>query len=380
MTKYTEKQFKTILNKHKFCDSWFWTKYGINPYNGCQFGCVYCDSRSQKYYLPNDFENDIIVKIKVKEMLDKRISNARTLLPDVVGIGGTTDAYQPAENKYKNTRQILEVLKKHKYPVLICTKSKLVLKDIDLLEKIGQETWCSIGLTITTTNQKTAKFLEKLAPSPQERFEVIKTIKEKTKHIQAGVLFMPIVPGLGDSDENLEDMVRTAKESKADFILFGGGMTLRDSQAIWFLKLLKERNPELIPLYEDLFGFRYDSNNYIGTYGPKGSYYKEINAKMFSLCEKYKLSYRIKRFIPNDYRKRNYEIAEKLLNKAFDLQMIGKPWSNIFWAGQNIQILKESIADVAKRDELQKIRNVNDKIESFIIENLKSSDPKSSIF
>ena len=76
MVTYTEKEFKTIFNKRKFVDSWFWDRYGINGYNGCQHGCIYCDSRSAKYFLPTDFENDIIVKKNVKEMLDKRLSNA----------------------------------------------------------------------------------------------------------------------------------------------------------------------------------------------------------------------------------------------------------------------------------------------------------------
>jgi DNA repair photolyase len=83
MIKYTHKEFKTILNKRKFIDGWFWDRYGINGYNGCIFGCVYCDSRSSEYHLPTDFENDIIVKTNVKEMLDKRIgrpgNNSRDL-------------------------------------------------------------------------------------------------------------------------------------------------------------------------------------------------------------------------------------------------------------------------------------------------------------
>ena len=86
MITYTEKEFKSILNIRKFIDHWFWDKYGINPYNGCQFGCIYCDSRSAKYHLPEDFENNIIIKKDAELILDKRLKNARTLLPDVVGI------------------------------------------------------------------------------------------------------------------------------------------------------------------------------------------------------------------------------------------------------------------------------------------------------
>lgn len=131
MVTFIEKEFKSILNVRKFIDSWFWDKYSINPYNGCQFGCIYCDSRSEKYHLPTDFENMIIVKKNPGSMLDKCLTNARTLLPDVVSIVGTTDPYQRAEKKYENTRRCLEVLAKHRYSVLIGTKSNLSRRKVN---------------------------------------------------------------------------------------------------------------------------------------------------------------------------------------------------------------------------------------------------------
>ncbi len=371
MATYTEKDFKSILLVRKFIDSWFWERYAINPYNGCQFGCIYCDSRSQKYYLPTDFENDIIIKKNAGEMLDKRLTNARTLLPDVVGVGGTTDPYQPVETKYENTRRCLEVLGRHRYPVHIATKSNLVLRDLDLLEKIGKNNWCTVSTTITTADPDMARFLETRAPAPELRFNAIKTIKEKTKHVQTGALLMPVVPFLSDSDGNLEELMRAANESEADYVLFGAGMTMRDLQAKWFLKHLKEKYPELVQKYEELYHFKYNPESYAGTYEPDSSYSIKINEKFLALSKKYNLPYRAKRWIPNDYRKENYIIAEKLLNEAYLIQMRGKQWSNSFWAGQNIQNLRESICDIAKRNELSEIRNVNGKVESFIKEQLR---------
>ncbi|MEW6621027.1 MAG: radical SAM protein [bacterium] len=316
--------FKSILNKNKYIDSWFWDRYTINSYNGCQFGCVYCDARSEKYHLPTDFENDIVVKKDAALMLDKRLTNARTLLPDVVALSGTSDPYQPIEAKFKNTRQCLEVLKKHKYPVHIITKSRLVLRDLDLLEEIGkQTTWCTISITITTTNSEIARFLEKRAPLPQIRFAMIKTIKEKTENIQAGVLFIPVVPYLCDSDEILEEMVKKSKEVGADYILIAGGMTMRDLQAKWFLKHLKERYPELIERYEELYNFKYNPDFYDGDYEPTKDYIINLHKKIFALCEKYKIAYRIKRFIPQDFRKKSYLVAENLLNDAYHRQVCG---------------------------------------------------------
>jgi DNA repair photolyase len=238
------------------------------------------------------------------------------------------------------------------------------------MEDIGKKTWACISITITTTNPDIAKFLEQRVPKPKARFEMIKSIKERTKHIQAGVLFIPVVPYLCDTDKILEDMVKQTKLSGADYILFGGGMTMRDLQAVWFLKHLKERYPELIEKYEELYKFEYSLDSYEGTYEPKRSYCLKIHKKLFALCKRYNLPYRIKRFIPDDFRRENYLIAEKLLNKAYKLQMLGKAWSNLHWAGQNIQNLKESILEVAKRSDLQKIRNVDEEIESIIKENI----------
>lgn len=98
--------------------------------------------------MPTDFENDIVVKQRVGPLLDQRLSRARTLLPDVVGLGGVTDCYQPAETRFGNTRACLEVLAKHRYPVHLATKSTSVLRDGPLLDEIGRLSWrpCPVGL------------------------------------------------------------------------------------------------------------------------------------------------------------------------------------------------------------------------------------------
>jgi DNA repair photolyase len=371
MVTYVEKEFKTVLNIKKFIDSWFWVKYSINPYNGCQFGCVYCDSRSSKYHLPTDFENTILVKKNLGAMLDKRLTNVRTLLPDVAGTGGTTDPYQPAEKKYENTKQCLQVFAKHRYPVLVGTKSSLILRDVELLETIGRNNWCTVGVTITTTDPEKAKFLETSAPPPEVRFNTIRSIKEKTKHVKVGVWLMPIVPFLTDSDSDIENVVRASREVGADFVVFGGGMTMRDIQANWFLKHLEETYRTLIGNYEELYQFKYDPNTYGGRYEPTEKYSTDVTRRFLAKAKKYRMPVRMKRYIPEDYRKYNYLIAERLLNEAYLNQVEGKQWRNLFWAGQNVQNLKESIRDIDKRNELTKIRNVNDKVESFVKEQLK---------
>lgn len=368
--RYENKDFKSILNKYKFIDNWFWNRYSINTYNGCEHACNYCDSRSHKYHLHPEFDHVIYVKNNVGDMLENRLSRARTLLPDVVGFSGSCDPYHPAEKKYKNTRRCLEVLENHNYPVHIITKSDGVIDDIDLLSRIGEQSWCTVSITITTLNKELADFLEPRAPGPEKRLEAIRKLK-KIKNVQAGVNLIPIVPFLSDSDESLKTLVQSIKEAGADFILFGGGMTMRDRQAVWFLKCIEEKYPELLNRYLELYKAKIIEGKYQGRYAPSGEYIKRINSKMFELTDRYKIKTRIKRYIPEDFRKETYIITEELLNEAYFAQATGKVWTNLFWAGQNLTNIKEPLRSIAARGELQKIRNVDEVIEARIKDRLQ---------
>ena len=140
------------------------------------------------------------------------------------------------------------------------------------------------------------------------------------------------------------------------------------------LKRLSEDYPHLVERYEEMYQGKYTpEEGYNGAYTPVKSYLKVIHKKVFALCEKYQLNFRLKRYIPNDFRKLNYWIAQKLLDESYLSQMLGKPWTNTFWAGQNINNLKESIQDIVTRGELRKIRNVNPSIEESVLNLLRYS-------
>lgn len=366
MVKFVEKDYKSILNKLKYIDSWFWGRYTINPYNGCQFGCTYCDARSAKYHMPEDFENQILIKQEVGPMLDGRLSRARTLLPDVVVIGGVTDGYQPVEKKFENTRRILEVLYEHEYPVHIITKSPLVLRDLDILEAIAQKTWAAVSFTVTTVDEDMAAFVDFRAPKPAKRLEAVKRIKSDAPSIKAGVLLIPLIPVLCDSEQAIHTLLHAAKTAHADYVLFGGAMTLRDVQAVWFLDQLMARYPEAYAAYKALYGFQSHTPSYTGRYVPEERYLSEKNQLFISISREIGLPIRIPRFIPADWRRANYQIAERMLNRAYLNQINGKGWEKLFWAGQNIQNLKEPIEQVASRGDLGSIRNVEPQIQSRI--------------
>ena len=133
MVEYVEIEAKSVLQKQKYRDNWFWNRYGINPYRGCQFACNYCDALTEKYLVHKDykdFSRIIYAKKNAPSVLEKEVRKRK---PDVVAMSGVTDPYQPAEKKYELTRKILEILARHKFPAHIITKSDLVLRDIDLL-------------------------------------------------------------------------------------------------------------------------------------------------------------------------------------------------------------------------------------------------------
>ena len=364
--KIITKEFKTALNKLKYPDSWFWCRYTINPYSGCAHTCIYCDARSQRYYLNQDFENEIIVKTNLDKILDKRIKNSRKLLPDVIGPGGVCEAYQPIELEVENTLKILKVIEKHRFPVNIATKSDLIIRDMEILNRIGKDTWCTVGFSITTMNEELARFLEPHSSSPNERLEALKQIKQNAPYVQVGTYFMPIIPFLEDNDENLKAVIKKSKEAGADFVIFAPGLTLRDAQADFFFKKLQESkyNHVVKPLL----------NLYKGQMGPPKGYVNKIHQKLLTLCQKYDIAVREKRWIPNDYRKWNYKISELLLVKDYkDELATGKSNKSFYWAGLTLNNLEESIINVYKRGELATLKNFNSEIIEFVEPYLKGS-------
>ena len=356
--KYIEKEFKTAINKLKYPDGWFWCRYTINPYSGCEHACIYCDARSERYYLQEvqDFESEVLIKTNIDKKLDLKIKRARTMLPDVVAMGGVNDAYQPIEEKAENTLKILKVFAKYKYPVSISTKSNLITRDIELFDKVASDTWCTIAFSIITIDEELARFLEPNSSTPEERFIALEKIKKEAPNVQVGINFMPIIPFLCDDDKNLESVVRKSSESGAEFILFGG-LTLRDSQENFFIKKL--RNSKYRDVVQPLLDLYHGRSNF-------NKYHLKLNAKLLKLCRKYNIQVRAKRWIPKDYRKWNYKISELLLNKYYMDSLEGKPTKSMLWAGLNLNNLDKSIIDVYKRGELSKLDNFNAKVREFV--------------
>lgn len=360
---FVEREFKTVLNVQKYIDAWFWCRYTLNPYNGCHFGCIYCDARSEKYRMPEDFENPIVVKQGAAAMLDRRLSRARTLRPDVVAMAGATDPYQPAEKKFRNTRAVLEVLARHLYPVHIITKSNLVLEDADLLNEIaGAAGWAAVSVTLPAVREEVARFLDTKSPAAEKRLAALAELKRRAAGgpLKVGALLIPLVPVIADRPEDLAELFRRVKATGADYILFGGGMTLRDRQALWFLEKLCARFPERLADFQRLYGFTLPAlaaGRYDGRHVPQPNYLLEKNRLLRELAAEQELAVRIPRYLPGDDRYWNYLVAENLLNEAYFRQLEGGAgWEAWFWAGQNIQNLKQSLRELPDPGRIRNVR------------------------
>ncbi len=362
MVRYIEIESKTLINKLKYRDNWFWNIYTLNPYKGCQFACNYCDAITEKYLVHRDFKDfsrEIYVKINAPEILKRE---ARKIGKDVIAFGGVTDIYQPAEKRYELTRKILKVLLKEGFPVHLGTKSTLILRDIELLREIKENSWCTVTVTITTFSDKFAKIFEPLAPKPRERIRVVKNLAKEG--IDAGVMFTPIIPFILDNDENLREVIKETSEAKAKYLLHGT-MTLRSNQKIRFLNLLRKRWPKLIDKYKELYN---------GGTEHKRDYMVEINRKAFKLCKRY----RVRDYIepPSFHRgfKENFEVSYSLLLLAYFYEMRGRnPYATWAYhkAAKAIEELKTSIKKLYEEGKLEEIKGIGKSIKKTITEYLE---------
>lgn len=192
MIKISEIEAKSILQESKLPES----DYCVNPYTGCMHGCVYCYARFMKRFTNHEepWGEFVDVKINASELMKKQISRYKN--GKVILLGSVTDCYQPIEKKYEITRNLLRTLLQAQAGISILTKSKLVIRDIDLLRQFKD---CSVGLTLTTSNDFIRQMIEPRTSSVQERIEALKALHNAG--IKTYVFFGPIIPTVTDLAE-----------------------------------------------------------------------------------------------------------------------------------------------------------------------------------
>ena len=336
---------KRILNKYKHADSWFWNKYSAHPYVGCEHACEYCYARADKYLhtdTPDDFSRIIKVKRNAPELLRKELAKVRK---DVLA----TADYQPAEKKFGLSRKMLEVVRDLGFPVHVVEKSDLVLKDLDVLKEINDKAWVCVSFSFSTVDEDVSRIFEPVAPPPERRLMAMKKISEAG--ILTGANLMPVLPFITDSVEMMGEVVKEVKNCGGKFVLVGG-LTLDNNVRTRYFKLLKNRFPELLPQYEDLYTSEIQEHH------------REISKKVGDICNEYGLMDRIPRYCLNF----NQRIAEKLFDMVYRIELDDPkrawPYRKAAWA---VDELDQDIRGM----NLRTLPGIGEKIAALIQERIR---------
>ena len=286
----------SILNKHKKRDDWFLGNYTLNPYAGCPFNCIYCYTRGSKY--GGDHGSEVALKENAVFMLKRQLKN-RIKMGErgFIVLGSAAEAYPPIERNLRATREILFLIKRYKFPVHICTKSNLILRDLDILKEINRDAILPddlkeklgrgvlISFSLSTLNEELASILEPRAPSPMERLETMKKCSDMG--FKVGVINMPVLPFLSDSNNDLEAMIKAAKIHGAEYIIFSG-LTLygdgpEDCKTLYY-QFLENHFPQMVPEYKKLFS---------GSFAPSKHYQMDLARRYREISAKYGVKNRI---------------------------------------------------------------------------------------
>ena len=285
MANYKEITCSIACNKLKRAFPFAWD---LNIYRGCEHGCKYCYAiYSHDYLGSGEYFEDIYVKTNIVEQLEKQLSSP-SWTPEVVNIGGVTDSYQPAESNYQFMPDILRLMIKYKTPCIISTKSDLVLRDYDLIDELSKITYVNVAATITCMDESVRSRIEPNGVPSQKRFAMLKEFSKT--NASTGLHFMPIIPYLTDSFENVNALYASAKDSHVSYVL-PGVLYLRGKTRTVFFDFIQEEYPGLYEPLKVLYkkggaGKEYKDTLYLmvnqlkAKYGLSGSYSKPMKEKL----------------------------------------------------------------------------------------------------
>jgi DNA repair photolyase len=260
----------------------------INPYRGCEHGCIYCYARPYHEYLGMsaglDFETKILVKETASELLRRELSSKRWN-PQVVAMSGVTDPYQPIERKLQITRHCLEVLAEFRNPVAIITKNHLVTRDIDLLSELATHQAAAVFLSVTTLNADLARILEPRTAQPKRRLEAIRALSRAG--IPVEVMVAPVIPGL--TDHELPSIIAAAADAGAQFACF---VPVRLPYAVgplfedWLTQHMPERKEKVLAAIRAIRGGKLNDSTFGSRMRGQGIFAKQLSALFHAACRK----------------------------------------------------------------------------------------------
>ncbi|MEA2927573.1 MAG: hypothetical protein QOG38_1 [Hyphomicrobiales bacterium] len=251
-TTVTEEKARKIITRNDSSDIGF--DRSINPYRGCEHGCVYCFARPTHSYMGLsaglDFETKLFAKPDAPELLERELS-APNYSPRVIAIGTNTDPYQPIERKYEIMRGILEVLERAGHPVGIVTKSALVTRDIDILARMARRNLVKVALSVTSLDPKLARTMEPRAATPPRRIEALRQLSEAG--VPTSVMVAPVVPAINDMEiERILDAAHAAGAREAGYVLLRLPLEVRDLFREWVIENFPDRHRHVFKLIRDM--------------------------------------------------------------------------------------------------------------------------------
>ncbi len=262
-TQVVEEPAKSIIARNDSPDISF--EQSINPYRGCEHGCIYCYARPTHAYLGHspglDFETKLYAKTNAAEVLERELS-AHRYEPKVIALGAVTDPYQPIERRYLVTRQILEVLERTQHPVGIVTKSALIVRDIDILERMAAKGLAKVAISVTTLDRVVARKMEPRAATPQRRLDAIGQL------VGAGIpvtaMVAPIIPAINDSEiEKILEACAAAGAQSAGFVVLRLPLELKVLFREWLATEFPDRADRVINILRSMHG----GQDYVSTFG-----------------------------------------------------------------------------------------------------------------
>lgn len=247
-TTVSEEKPKKIITRNTSPDLGF--DRSVNPYRGCEHGCVYCFARPTHAYMglsPGlDFESRLFAKPNAAALLERELSHPG-YAPRKIAMGTNTDPYQPVERERRITRQVLEVLDRFNHPAAIVTKSALITRDLDILSSMAERGLVKVALSVTTLDRKLARTMEPRAATPARRLEAIEMLSGAG--VPAAVMTAPVIPALNDSE--LEAILKAASQAgarEAGYILLRLPLEVRDIFREWLMERLPDRASHVLSL------------------------------------------------------------------------------------------------------------------------------------
>lgn len=284
-TQFLRDPSRTIVSRNNSPDVGF--EVSVNPYRGCEHGCVYCYARPTHEYLSFsaglDFETKILVKERAADLLRIELGS-RQWVPRPLALSGVTDPYQPVEKKLGITRRCLEVLAEYRNPVIIVTKNHLVTRDSDLLAEMAQWNGASVNISITTLDPKLQRVMEPRASSPQRRLAAIQTLSRA--EVPVRVLVAPIIPGLTDHETpSILQAAAKAGAKEAGYVLLRLPHGVTDLFQDWLERHFPERKSRVLNRVRETRSGRLNDPRFASRMRGEGEYAEQIR-NLFTIARR----------------------------------------------------------------------------------------------